>query len=340
MLSPKPRRMVRIEEPPRVPSGSLPQTNNRETYLHPPFQPLMPMPVPYPQLSPLPLFSQHASANCSPATMLYQIPNYTPLPTTPAPLVPVLSVSPRVFTPSLKTLSPSTTPIWPPEQLLPDESAPYSPAPCIFQPGLPVFEAGTFPAQPLGSAVPVRLHPRLIINPVDPLYPPIRWDIIHSPDLARVITGKHLVTALDLDSPAVTSGAKRMLITSDAPYLAYWLSIWGPIWAKSPKKVDELKVRDVLGAIHDYFAQPLTSKDLATLQRAPGNMQRLINARAYRIRESYDALPGVTAMQGFKRSDVMGGLRTFQGLRAVVFEDGTWKAYLGLMLGTVESPTL
>lgn len=196
-----------------------------------------------------------------------------------------------------------------------------------------MFEAGTFPAQPLGADIPVRLHHHIIFNPIDLSVPVLQWDIIQPAELARVVGGRGLLGFLNLKAPATTPGCKRMYITSDTPYLEFWMRRWGPVIIE---RDDNIKIVDVLDAIHHYFLQPLTDDDIDELEDAsPHNMGTVRLASNYRMRESYETLPGVTAQLGLKRSDALGGLRRFQGLRAVVFDDGTWKVYLALATGPV-----
>ncbi|KAF6764058.1 hypothetical protein DFP72DRAFT_1163941 [Ephemerocybe angulata] len=212
-------------------------------------------------------------------------------------------------------------------------ATPYTPAPCFFAGAPPVFEAGTFPAQPLGADIPVRLHHHIIFNPIDLSVPVLQWDIIQPAELARVVGGRGLLGFLNLKAPATTPGCKRMYITSDTPYLEFWMRRWGPVIIE---RDDNIKIVDVLDAIHHYFLQPLTDDDIDELEDAsPHNMGTVRLASNYRMRESYETLPGVTAQLGLKRSDALGGLRRFQGLRAVVFDDGTWKVYLALATGPV-----
>ncbi|KAJ2913441.1 hypothetical protein MD484_g6979, partial [Candolleomyces efflorescens] len=223
----------------------------------------------------------------------------------------------------------SRTPVWPPEQPpLPPVSLGY---PLFYTPAPPVFEAGTFPAQPLGTPVPIRLHHHIIVNPVVPEIPVLQWDIIQAAELAKVLGGRGILIPLDLNASAVTPKANKMHISSDASCLGFWMNKWGPIIIEKP----DIKVRDVLDAIHDYFQEPLWEDDMRELERLPGNMSNLKNAALWRAKDSYDALPAVTAQKGFRRSDVLGGERRFQGLRVVVFDDGTWKVFLGLMPGRV-----
>lgn len=177
------------------------------------------------------------------------------------------------------------------------------------------------------------MHPHVIINPIDPSVPVLQWDVIHAPELARVVGGRGLLVALDLKASATTPKAKKMFITSDTPYLEYWMNRWEPIVIE---KNDDIKVRDVLDAIHEYFQKPLTDEDIDALEASsPGNMRAVRVAAGFRIRQSYDYLPAVSANRGYRRSDALGGLRRFQGLRVVVFANRTWKVYLSLTMGPV-----
>lgn len=183
------------------------------------------------------------------------------------------------------------------------------------------------------AGIPIRLHPHLIFNPVDPSVPVLMWDIVQAAELARVVGGRGLLVPLDLKASATTPKTKMMYVSSDTPYLEYWMKRWGPILIE---KTDEIKVRDLLDAIHEYFQQPLVEQDVEALEASsPENMERVRIAAGFRIRQSYDMLPAVSACQGLRRSDVLGGLRRFQGMRVVIFGDRTWKVYLSLSMGPV-----
>lgn len=104
------------------------------------------------------------------------------------------------------------------------------------------------------------------------------------------------------------------------------------------KKDTDITVRDVLDSIHEYFQQRLSVDDLQVLQESdPNNIELLKKAKEYRIRDSYRDLPAVAKTNTvlFLRSDALGGMRRFMGLRAVIFDDGTWKAFLSLATGPV-----
>ncbi|TFK30022.1 hypothetical protein FA15DRAFT_663343 [Coprinopsis marcescibilis] len=235
------------------------------------------------------------------------------------------------------------SPVWPPEQCepVPEPFISYIPVPAFHQPqpkSIPMpFEPGTFPPQPEGSHVPVRLQKNLVFNPLNMDDPTLYWDIVHPPSHARVIAGRRIFLPVPFGEKAavtVDGAATRILITTDTPYLKYWMEErWGPLIVS---RSGGITVRDVLEELHLYFQEPLTAAEVDDIERDDatnaGNLQNALNIR---VKDSYEALHVIAAHEGFKRSDALGCLRRFQGLRAVVFQDGTWKLYLGLLPGPV-----
>lgn len=226
---------------------------------------------------------------------------------------------------------PSATPVWP---ICPTPRTTFIPVANLELEIPQMMEPGIFPAQPLGTPVPsrsLRLHPCIIYNPINPSIPILQWDILHRPEHARVYTGRQLIVPLDLQAEAVMPEVKEVYIDSDNAMLAYWMKIWGPIIIKK----DKIVIRDVLDAIYEYFQEPLKKRDLRKIKEVPGNYDNLLLAAQWRIKDSYDQLPEVAYGVGFKRVDVMGAERRFQGLRSVLFLDNTWKVFLGLLSGPV-----
>ncbi|TFK42491.1 hypothetical protein BDQ12DRAFT_732139 [Crucibulum laeve] len=194
----------------------------------------------------------------------------------------------------------------------------------------PVWTPGTFPVAPPDYPVPFQLHPHIIYNPNNPGIPILQWDVIHKAELARVFNGRHLIVPLKLDAEAVVPSIKKIWIASDHPILAWWMEVaWGPIVIEK----DKITIRDVLDAIHEYFQQPLTTRDLVHI-KASCSEEALQHTARRRIRESYE-LRAVNTSAGVKRIDALGTHRRFQGLRPVVFQDNTWKLFLGLLPGPV-----
>ncbi|KAF9013914.1 hypothetical protein BDQ17DRAFT_1341718 [Cyathus striatus] len=189
---------------------------------------------------------------------------------------------------------------------------------------------GTFPALPYGSPVPFYVHPHLIYNPNNPSVPVLQWDILHSAEVARIFTGRHSVIPVDLKAEAIFPVVNKVYIVTDHPILARWMERWGPIVAEA----DRITVRDVLDAIHEYFEQPLTRRDIQTIKAIPGNYTDLVYAAHRRVAEAYQ-LTTLGLRTGFRRLDAIGGHRRFQGLRPVVYQNRTWKLFLGLLPGPV-----
>lgn len=204
--------------------------------------------------------------------------------------------------------------------------------PVAQNPPLPTFwEPGTFPVEPLGTIVPLRIHPHLIFNPLDPLIPVLQWDILHRAEQARVFTGRQLIVPVDLKAQAIMPNVRKIYITTDHPILQTWMESWGPIMIEKPK----ITICDILDTIYEYFQQPLTRGEYRRIKAAtPENLASLVYAAHHRANDAYELYScGLAA--GFKRIDAMGGHRRFQGLRPVVFQDNTWKLFLGILPGPV-----
>jgi hypothetical protein len=257
-------------------------------------------------------------------------------PTTPA-FVPVITLFPPLATiaMSLPPCDLSVTPIWPPEQVYASAMNLYNPSIAgLSQPFIVPhdFEAGTFPPQPLGSHVPIRIHTQLVLNPVDTSDPILQWDIIQPVEVSRAFSPRRVMVPVEMGSPAVTPGAKDLYITSDWDFLQYWMDPkrWGPLIIRQGKDVT---VMDLLDAVYEYFQQPLTEGEEKEIKAQPGGEQKLNDAWSRRVQDSYEALPAISAQYGYVRSDVLGRFRRWQGLRAVVFANGSWKLYLRLLPG-------
>jgi hypothetical protein len=211
---------------------------------------------------------------------------------------------------------PGNTPVWPSVPQAVFEVAAAQPS------ALPVFwEPGTFPAEPFGTAVPLRVHPHLIFNPMNPDIPVLQWDILHRAEQARVFTGRQVIIPVDLNAQAIMPNVKKIYIATDHPVLKAWMESWGPIMIEK----STITIRDI---------QPLTRREYRRIRETPHNLAGLVYAAHQRAKDAYELYP-LQLAAGFKRVDAMGGHRRFQGLRPVVFQDNTWKLFLGLLPGPV-----
>ena len=221
----------------------------------------------------------------------------------------------------------ANTPLWP----SPSPATHGVPGPGPNKPALPYWwEPGTFPVQPFNTIVPLRLHPHIIFNPINPTIPILQWDILHRAEQARIYTGRQIIVSADLDAQPVFPDVSEIYISSDHQLLASWMESWGPIMVEKPR----VTIRDILDAIYEYFQTPITRRDFQRINESPYNAARLTMSAHKRARDSYE-LYSVGLASGFKRVDVMGSHRRFQGLRPVVFQDNTWKLFLGLLPGPV-----
>jgi len=221
---------------------------------------------------------------------------------------------------------PGIFPAWPPDAaMMPNPSSLVFPS---TEPGL--LEPGTFPAEPWGTPVPMLIHRHLLYNPYNPLAPVLQWDIIHRPKQARALTGPQLYVPAKLSDQATSPASPKIWISSDHPHLGWWMKEWGPIVVEKEK----ITVGDVLDAIWEYLQQPLTEDEYGRILAAPDGLRNLAYTAHQRAKDSF-GLRLVTQRNEFKRVDVLGGHRKFQGLRPVAENDMTWKAFLGLLPGPV-----
>lgn len=190
----------------------------------------------------------------------------------------------------------------------------------------PIFR----PAQAVMS-----IHRHLCHNTTDPHSPPeLLWDIIHPPDFARVRNPhfSHFWEKPDLDADSIQPSVKKVWIDCDHHVLSYWFQKWGHINVTSDS--DRVTVRQVLEGIYSYLRTPLTEDDLRELNTVPGNDEGLRIAREKRAKDSYE-IDAVVLANGFRRVDVAGSHRRFQGVRIAAYPDHTWKLHFNLLPGSV-----
>ncbi|KAL1696247.1 hypothetical protein GGG16DRAFT_43846 [Schizophyllum commune] len=224
-------------------------------------------------------------------------------------------------------------PVWPTN--LPPGSVPSQVCPLPNMDEPTPWEPGVFPPVPVGTTVPIRLHPALLYNPVDLSLPPLQWDILHGPSSARLLTPRCLFVAPPLDEEAIAPPTNTLYIVGDSEELKWWMAKeenrWGPLVLSKPD--GKITVREILDAIHTYFQQPLTKEQVAMIEEKEevwGGKTRLRSARALRLEQSYIIEHNPTV---YRRVDVVGGHRKFMGMRVQVYADDTWKILLGLMEG-------
>jgi hypothetical protein len=177
------------------------------------------------------------------------------------------------------------------------------------------------------------IHRHLYRNITHPNAPPeLLWDIIHPPDFARVrdLRFSHFWEKPDLDADSVQPCVKKVWIDCDHGVLSYWFQKWGPIKVAS----DRVTVRQILEGIYTYLRTPLIEGDLRELNTLPGNDEGLRIARAKRAKDSYE-IDAVVLASGFRRVDIAGSHRRFQGMRIVAYPDHTWRLHLNLLPGSV-----
>ncbi len=172
----------------------------------------------------------------------------------------------------------------------------------------------------------LRLHYQLCYNSYNPaLGAEILWDITQPPDYARVPNRsifKRFKTP-DISANALEPTVQKAWILTDTSHLAFWNGQVGGPSSCAPR---EWTIGDVLRAIYAYLRVPLTPQDLEKISRVPGNRRALRFARAQRAKDSYNELEAVVVSHGYRRVDVLGGHRRFQGLRVVILPDANMEA--------------
>jgi len=233
-------------------------------------------------------------------------------------------------------IPPSPTTFLPPPDYAPPR-LPTPPIPQWYRPTSP-WKWGISPnvyTQTSPIPYPLVLHYQLIYPQTPSALPEIVWDVIHPPDFARVSSDREFFKIWrlpDFDAEAFQpSGVKKLWILSDHPILAHWVERWGPIIIISPQS---LTIRNLLEGIYAYFRTPLTRDDLRHINSIPDNRMCLRYARAQRAKDSYE-IEAVVISQGYRRIDVVGSHRRFNGLRISILPDQTWRLYMNLTPGTV-----
>ncbi|TFK61966.1 hypothetical protein BDN72DRAFT_413416 [Pluteus cervinus] len=251
---------------------------------------------------------------------------YTPAPAPAAFLLPSTSsyVSPVIIG--------SYTPAAPPPPVIP--GTPGSGLPISLD-SVPAWEQGTYPPAPLGSPVPMRLHPQLSYNPINVGAPTLCWDIIHPPDIsARGYTGRELFVPVDMSQLATEPGVNKIWVESDHEVLRYWMNVWGPLVIEKAESDPPITIKEFLDAIYLYLREPLRKREYRILKEVPGNRDGLTYAAHKRAQEEF-GLAEFTLDEGFRRVDVVGGHRRWQGARVQVEADRSWKVFIGLLPGPV-----
>ncbi|EKM59082.1 uncharacterized protein PHACADRAFT_249275 [Phanerochaete carnosa HHB-10118-sp] len=188
---------------------------------------------------------------------------------------------------------------------------------------------GSWPSPPewlWQSAPGVALIPTLGLNPVEPSYPHLKWDVAHMPAAATVkhVTGRVLVkpiTPKEFRQPALYPPHLDVHVTlGNVPVAAAVHARWGPIVVRCNAKGD-VSVGDVLDGVYAYFQQPLYFEDMCAFENWLGkggdpNYEALLDAFRQRVKNS-DNLSAVEWNQGFKRIDMLGDNRRWCGLYRV-----------------------
>lgn len=221
-------------------------------------------------------------------------------------VTPAVSAVP-IATPAVAAV-PVATPAWPVAAAVP----PAPPANC---PTPPDWLQRTAPE--------VALIPTLGLNPVEPSYPHLKWDLAQMPSAATVkhITGRVLVkpiTHKDFKQVALYPPRLDMYITlGNVPAAAHMHARWGPIVVR-PNRKGEILVGDVLDAVYTFFQEQLYFEDFTAFDEWLGkegdpNYEALKVAYGRRLRAS-SGLYEVERKQGFKRVDMLGDNRRWCGL--------------------------
>jgi hypothetical protein len=225
------------------------------------------------------------------------------------------------------SIGPSDQPFIPPSPPSPPIYVPQ-----LLPPRLPIPDRPVDPWYNPLSEPSLILHHQLCYNPYNFNVPGLVWDIVHPPEFARIYDPSRYrpPTSPEFHAEPFQKTVDRIWVLSDHAVLGYWIERWGPIVIEA----DKITIKDVLQGIYAYLRTPLTDDDLQHVDITPGNCDTLHLARAYRARDSYE-IDAVVLASAFRRVDILGGHRRFQGLRIVTLPDCTWMLHLGLLPGTV-----
>lgn len=157
------------------------------------------------------------------------------------------------------------------------------------------------------------------------------WDITHPPSVSRALAERLVIVKPDFSAPVMGKEAKCFELWTDHAVLAWYMGIWGPV----PVSNGALTVGGLLEAIYAYLGTTLTEQDLHFVRITPQNVALLKKARKKRVKDGFHAVNEVALKGPFRRSDVVGGHRRFQGVRAVELSDGTTRLYFNLGPGPV-----
>lgn len=166
------------------------------------------------------------------------------------------------------------------------------------------------------------------------MIPHIGWDVIYPPSYARIAElqnpGPTRFIPPAFDTEALQPSVKKVWVFTDHQSLSYWMERWGPIAITA----DAITISDILQGIYDYLRTPLTKDDMQQVNKIPGNREVLQMTRCYRAKDSFE-VEAVVLAAPYRRVDIIGGHRRFQGMKIVVMPDKTWRLYFGLLAGTM-----
>nr|GAT52692.1 predicted protein [Mycena chlorophos] len=175
------------------------------------------------------------------------------------------------------------------------------------------------------AALKVRIHPDLTLRPDRWL----SWDVLSHPSQGVLHTSRSKPSSLHFDDPACSPGLPSITIsfvpptdtstTTPNPHLTHLQALWGPILIqKHPSSFSPIRVKDVLLAIHTYFAQPLTHAECRYLSSAQWDVAKAAwHRRVAQIRMAYPGYLPATVVPPVVRADLFGGATRFGGIMPV-----------------------
>lgn len=201
---------------------------------------------------------------------------------------------------------------------------------------------GSVPPNPYASpmwyqspppAPPLELNPQLSVNYDSPMNPWIFWDITQPPELSVRLYDRPFLRRVppNFEDPAFTARIRKVRMVSTHPVLSYWMNRWGILTIRSS---ENLTIADILNGIYMYLRELLTPGDVSHINSVPGNQKSLRYALKERAKDSR-AIEAVVIAQGYRRVDVLGGHRRFQGLHIQFPPEGSWQLCLSLLPGPV-----
>ncbi|KAJ7107009.1 hypothetical protein C8R44DRAFT_987154 [Mycena epipterygia] len=145
-------------------------------------------------------------------------------------------------------------------------------------------------------------------------YPYLDWDITQFPSSAQRCTSRYSRSAAPLDASATFPPTHFLSLSyADNPVLLHCERMWGPIFVRG-EGLHSITIERVLNAIYQYFNQPLSAADRATMS---SHAWGLVSDAYYQRLPRSPNMQAFDASRGALRLDVLNGATKFAGLQCV-----------------------